>query len=151
MYDFVLLLHSYVRWLVVIAALAAVVKAFTGWSGKRAWGKLDDRLGFAFTLALDIQVLIGIVLYLISPDVHKAFADLAAALADPELRFFALIHWVLVLAAVALAHIGRARARKAEGERRKFRTAALFYSLSILILAVAIPWPFDFGRPLLRL
>ncbi len=63
------------------------------------------------------------------------------------------ITWVtvLMLAAVALAHIGRRRAAKADGDAAKFRTAALFYGLSILVLLVGIPWPFTFGRPWIRI
>jgi hypothetical protein len=149
MYDFILTLHSILRWFVVLAALAAAVKAFAGWSGKTAWSRLDDRLGFFFTLAMDLQALIGVILYFISPIVHQALANVPAALADSSLRFFGLFHVLLMLGAVALAHIGRSRSRKAEGAAAKFRTAAIFYGLSILVVLVAIPWPFDFGRPLL--
>jgi len=150
MSSFILILHSLFRWLVVIAALAAAVRAFAGLSGRLTWTRLDDRLGFFYTLALDVQVLIGVLLYVFSPLIHQALADLGAAVKDGATLFFTLFHWLLVLVAVALAHIGRRRARKASGDAARFRTAALFFGLSILVLLVAIPWPFDFGRPLLR-
>jgi hypothetical protein len=150
MYNFLLILHNLFRWFVVVAALAAVFKAFVGWLSKKGWTKLDDRLGLAFTLAMDSQVLIGILLFLFSPLIHGALTSISSALADPSLRFFSLIHELLMLAAVALAHIGRAISRKREGATSKFRIAAIFYTLSILVVLVAIPWPFDFGRPLLR-
>ncbi len=151
MYNALLILHSFVRWLVVIAALAAVVKAFIGWLGKRSWTVTDDRLGLIFTIAMDIQVLIGVLLFIFSPLIHNALTSLSSALADNSLRFFTVVHELLMLAAVALAHVGRIRARKARGDAGKFRTAAIFFSLSILVVLVAIPWPFDFSRPLLRL
>jgi hypothetical protein len=151
MYNFLLILHSIVRWLVVVAALAAAGKAFAGWFGKGTWGRLDDRLGMLFTMAMDIQVLIGLVLYFVSPLIRSALTNLSATLADPTLLFFSFFHWILILVAVALAHIGRTRARKADGDANKFRTAAIFYTLSILLVLVAIPWPFTFGRPWIRL
>jgi hypothetical protein len=151
MYNFILILHSIVRWLVVIAALAAVIRAFAGWFGRLAWDRLDDRLGFFFTLAMDVQALIGILLYIFSPLIHQALANFGAALKDGTTLFFTLFHWLLVLVAVALAHMGRSLARKAHEDGRKFRTAALFFGLSILVLLIAIPWPFDFGRPWIRL
>jgi hypothetical protein len=151
MYNFLLILHSIVRWLVVIAALAAAGKAFAGWFGKGTWSRLDDRLGLFFTMAMDIQVLIGLVLYFVSPLIRTALTDLGAAFANPTLLFFSFFHWILILVAVALAHIGRTRSRKAAGDPAKFRTAAIFYGLSILIVLVAIPWPFTFSRPWIRL
>jgi hypothetical protein len=151
MYTLILILHSFVRWLVLIAALAATVWAFIGWFGGRTWGRLDERLGLFFTITMDVQVLLGILLLLISPLVRAGLSDLGAAMADPTLRFFLLVHWLLMLIAVGLAHMGSRLARKADGERRKFRTAAIFYTLSILVVLVAIPWPFTYGRPWLRL
>jgi hypothetical protein len=150
MYNFMLMLHSIFRWLVVLAALAAAGKACIGWLGKHSWTRLDDRLGFFFTLGMDLQVLIGVILYFVSPLIHQAFGNLSAAMADSSVRFFTFFHWLLILVAVALAHMGRSRSRKAQGDAGKFRTAALFYGLSILVLLIAIPWPFDLGRPWLR-
>jgi hypothetical protein len=151
MYNFLLILHSIVRWLVVIAALAAAGKAIAGWLGKGTWSRLDDRLGMLFTISMDIQVLVGLILYFVSPLVRSALANLSATLADPTLLFFSFFHWILILIAVALAHIGRTRSRKTDGDTNKFRTAAIFYTLSILLVLVAIPWPFTFGRPWIRL
>jgi hypothetical protein len=151
MYNFLLILHSIVRWFVVVAALAAFGKALAGRFGSGAWGRLDDRLGLFFTMAMDIQVLVGVLLYIVSPLIHSDLAHFRATLVDFTGLFFTILHWVLMLAAVALAHIGRRRAAKASGEAAKFRTAALFYGLSILVLLVGIPWPFTFGRPWIRL
>ena len=151
MYNFLLSFHSIVRWLVVIAALAAFGKVCAGWLGKGSWTRLDDRLGLFFTITMDIQALIGILLYIFSPLVRTALAHFSLTLSDPTQLFFSLFHEILMLVAVALAHIGRSRARKAEGNPLKFRTAAVFYGLSILVVLVAIPWPFTFGRPWIRL
>jgi hypothetical protein len=151
MYNFLLILHSIVRWLVVIAALAAAGKAFAGWLGKGTWSHLDDHLGLFFTMAMDIQVLIGLVLYFVSPLIRTALTDLPAAFANPTLLFFSFLHWILILIAVALAHIGRTRSRKANGDPARFRSAAIFYGLSILLVLVAIPWPFTFSRPWIRI
>ncbi len=151
MYNFLLVAHSIVRWLIVAAAFAATVKVFIGWLGKQKWSKLDDRLGLIFTIVMDVQVLVGILLYVISPLIHSAWTSLSSALADPSLRFFTLFHELLMLAAVAMAHLGRALPRKQSSDMGKYRTAAIFFALSIVILLLAIPWPFDFGRPWLRI
>ncbi len=45
MYIFIIALHSFIRWLVVIAGVLAAGRAIWGWVGKKEWAKLDDRLG----------------------------------------------------------------------------------------------------------
>ena len=63
MYSVLLTLHSIVRWLIVLAALASVGRALGGLRGGQAWTALDKRLGIIFTSAMDTQLLIGLLLY----------------------------------------------------------------------------------------
>ena len=150
--NLLLTLHSLVRWVVVIAAVAAVGQAWWGWLGKREWTPLADRLGMIFTISLDVQVLLGIVLYFFGPTMRAVFPDFGAAMQTAGLRFFAVEHVALMLVAVVIAHIGRARARRAEDSQTKYRRTALFFGAAVLIILVAIPWPFlGYGRPWLRL
>lgn len=60
--EFVLMLHSLWRWVVVVVALVALVKFALGWLQKKTPDALDRRLLLAFTTTIDIQVLLGIVL-----------------------------------------------------------------------------------------
>src|SRR5512137_2816176 len=93
MYTVVLFLHSWVRWIVTIAAVAAVARGFYGWLGKKDWARLDDQLGLLFSSSLDVQMLLGLILYIfLSPITQAAFKNFGAAMSDPTLRFFALEH-----------------------------------------------------------
>jgi hypothetical protein len=152
MFEVVRILHSLVRWLVVIAALVAVGRAFVGWLGNRKWGGLDDRLGLIFTVSLDIQLLLGIVLYVVSPLVQGAFADMSGAMSAPTVRFFVVEHVALMFIAVVVAHIGRALAKRLPNDRAKFKRVTLFFGAAVVLILAAIPWPFlAHGRPWLRL
>jgi len=62
MYDFVLLAHSWLRWLVLLAALIAVARAVSGVSTRRPWTPVDERAGLWLTAGLDLQMLLGLVL-----------------------------------------------------------------------------------------
>ena len=68
-------------------------------------------------------------------------------MANPDARFFGFEHIFYMFIAIALAHMGTAFARRADTDQKKFRNAAIFFSLSLLVIIIAIPW----GRPLLRL
>jgi hypothetical protein len=144
-------LHSLLRWLVIAFGLMAVIRALSGVTGRRPWTPLDERAGRLFVIGLDIQMLIGLILYgLLSPFTRAAFADMGAAMRDPLLRFYAIEHLVLMVCAVALAHVGRARTRKTSSAPARQRTAAIFFTLSLLLVLLGTPWPFRaVGRPLL--
>ena len=93
MYNLTLILHNLFRWLILIIGVLAVIRAFIGWFGKKEWTQLDDRLGLGFTVSMDIQLLLGLLLYFVfSPITKKAFQDFGAAMADSNLRYFAVEH-----------------------------------------------------------
>lgn len=141
MYGLVLLIHSWLRWAVLAAGLAAVVRG----------GAREGTAGKWFTILLDVQVLLGLLLYFVlSPFTKIALNDFGAAMGNSQLRYFAVEHVFGILIATALAHIGRARVRKAPQERRA-RVAMIFYGLALLAILISIPWPgMPAGRPLFR-
>ena len=152
MYDFVLLAHSWLRWLVLLAALAAVARAIGGVSTRRPWTPVDERAGLWLTAALDLQMLLGLVLFIsLSPVTKSAFVDMAAAMKVPDVRFFIADHPVGMIIAIALAHVGRVRIRKASDSETRHRRALIFFGLALAMMLLSIPWPFlSAPRPLFR-
>jgi hypothetical protein len=68
---------------------------------------------------------------------------------DAFLRFYAVEHLALMLVALGLVHVGRARSRKAPSDAARHRAASIFFLLGLLAILVAIPWPGRaVGRPL---
>lgn len=145
-------LHSIARWGVLILGLIAIIRAFLGWSGKKAFTAADNKVGFLYTLALDIQILLGLGLFFSKGWFGVLTADFGAAMGTGATRFFSLEHPLMMLAAVAFAHIGRKQSVKAEPDVKKHARAALWYFLSFIVLLASIPWPFMANaRPWLRL
>jgi uncharacterized membrane protein YozB (DUF420 family) len=146
MYSALLALHNLLRWIVILLAVLALVQAYRGWLGKRAWSETDRKTGLFFGMALDIQLLVGLILYFfLSPTTRAVLQNFGRAMSDPNLRFFGLEHFFYMLIAVILVHIGTARAKRAELPEIKHRNAAIFYTLAVIIILIAIPW----WRPLL--
>ena len=150
MYATLLVVHSVVRWLVLLTGLLAAGRGIAGWKG-RPWSPADNKAGIFFVATLDLQLLVGLVLYLfLSPMVKVATIDIGAAMRDPALRFFLVEHAFGMLAAVTLAHLGRIRIRKAATDGRRHRAAAVFFGLALLLVLLSTPWPgMPAGRPLL--
>lgn len=149
MYDAFLTVHSVLRWVVLLAGLAAVCLGIAGWSGK-PWRPIDKMTGRIFVGTLDLQMVIGLVLYLVlSPIVSAGFANIGEAMRDRMLRFFLVEHLTGMIVAVALAHVGSVRIRKASDDRQRHRTAAVIFGLSLIVMLLSIPWPgMPAGRPL---
>jgi hypothetical protein len=151
MYSAALVLHSWLRWIVLLAGLLAFVSAVAGVFRKTPWRRTDDRMGFWFILTLDIQILLGLLLYFaLSPLTTGALRDFGAAMKDSALRFWAVEHVTGMVIAAALAHIGRARTRRVESLRRH-KLAAVFFGLALAVVLLSIPWPgTSSARPLVR-
>ena len=141
-------IHNIVRWLVLLAGLWAVIRAWSGLLVRREWRKADRLAGLLFGGALDLQLLLGMILYFISPLVRVAFQDFGAAMGAAGLRFFALEHVIFTILAIMVVHLGSISTRKAPTTRTRFARAALLFTLALVLLFVGIPWPWlAVGRP----
>jgi len=148
LYNFVLFLHSVVRWLVLLAGLGAAIRAALGWLNSSDWTPLDNRLSLGFLIGVDVQTLLGLTLYLfLSPITKSAFRDFAAALASDEIRFFAVDHFFLMTSVLLLAHAGRLLPKRATEAAQKHKKAFILFGIAVAAMLIAIPW----NRPLLPL
>ena len=153
MYAPLLFLHSWLRWAVLLLGLIAVWRAIDGARSGRSWLPGDERFVKLFIIVLDVQMLIGLLLYFgFSPLTKAALSDFAGAMKDPIMRFWGVEHVFGMVIGVALAHVGRARARRARADVSKHRRIAIFFILALIAILAAVPWPGRlYGRPLLRL
>ena len=141
MYTGLLHTHNMFRWLVLISLIITIIFAFLGWFGKKSWTKRDHISGLILNIFMDIQFVVGLILYFfVSPVTKAAFADFGAAMKNADLRFYAVEHFAMMLIAVVLVHIGRAKAKKAKIDRNKFKTAFIFFAIALVVMLAAIPW-----------
>jgi len=116
--------HGLFRWLLLLLALVAIVIAFSGWTGRKPAGPNLFRFGLAYVLAMDLELITGLLLY---------FG------ASPNLRGAFLAHGVLMFLAVLCAHVGGAMTRKALTDAMKYRASAIAWLISLLLIFAAIP------------
>ncbi|MCC6168097.1 MAG: hypothetical protein IT329_12800 [Caldilineaceae bacterium] len=144
MYALVLGLHNLLRWVVILAALYLLFRTYSGLFGRRAFTGQDAAAARWFTISLDVQVLVGLLLYFVlSPVTRAALANFGAAMSDSQMRFFAVEHSLMMIVAVILGHIGTAQVRKAADDRTKFVRSAIWYTIAILVILAAVPWAFS--------
>ena len=150
MYNSALWLHSWLRWWVLVAGTVAFIRAVVGYGGKRAWLPIDELWGFAFSILLDIQFLVGLALYIfLSPITKMAFQNMSAAMQIDTVRFFAVEHITGMIIGIGFVHMGRFKLRKLTDARAKHRAAMIYFGLGLLVVLASIPWPFTpVARPL---
>ena len=152
MYALILVIHSLLRWVVLVSGLLVFVRGLMGVRSRGPWTPGDDRAGRVFVSTLDLQLLLGLALYVwLSPLTSVAMQDFGSATGNPVLRFWAVEHLTGMMVAIVLAHIGRVRVRKATDSVRRHKLAAVFAGLALLAILATIPWPGTAAaRPLLR-
>ena len=150
MYTTLLALHSWIRWIALIAVVGTTLAAVRG---KVAGSdSLADRWGMVAMMVLDTQLLLGLLLYfVVSPNMRAIMDHFGDAMKDPALRFWAVEHTTSMFAAIALAHVGRVRIRKSGDSESRHKQALVFFGLALLVMLLSIPWPIGPGaRSLFR-
>lgn len=146
MYPYVLGLHNVVRWFVLLAGAFAVMLAWRGWLGRRSWTASEARATRVFVGLLDVQFLLGLVLFAVSsPLTKQAFSDMGAAMRDAPVRYFLVEHPLIMLGAIGAAHFGAVQVKRAGSDAERFQRASIWLGLALAALAGFVPW----ARPLL--
>jgi hypothetical protein len=120
--GFVLMLHSIVRWLVVLVAVVAAVRFVLVMAGKAQGSGMDRGLMSGYTGLLDLNVLLGLIV-LIGLGLFSM----------PQIE-----HAVTNIVAVVVAHVFAQRAKKMEDARLKARTNLLGVVISMVIIIVGV-------------
>ncbi len=149
MYSWILITHSAWRWVVVIAGFLALLRAAAILSARDTWQPKGARLARLFSIALDIQVLTGVALFLqLSPLTHIVASTTDTHLPwDLQAYFFIVLHPAIMVAAFIAVHIATPLVKRGRDDVARARRALLFYGITWLIVLSGIPW----SRPLIRL
>lgn len=117
--DIILTIHSLNRWLIVAVGVIAAVKFLAGWLGKSSYQPLDQRLMTIYTILLDIQLLLGIIL-----------------LIGMGLLGYRIEHAITMIVAIVLAHLSRLWRDKED--RVKFRNNFLAITVGLLLIVAGV-------------
>ena len=148
MYTGMLHLHNLMRYVLVILLILAVIKSFIGWFNKKEYTAADNKLSLFLFISAHIQLLVGLVLYFISPIVKTAMNDMGAAMKDSMLRFWSTEHMLSMIVGIVIITLGRIMAKKGKSDSAKFRRQAVYFTLAMVIIFSAIPWPWSaIARP----
>jgi hypothetical protein len=136
MYHFLQKFHSGWAYLALLLLLVAVVNAIIGVTSKKDFAAKDRKIALFALIGTHTQLLIGILLYFVSPLGKAAFGQMSNA----ELRLTSLEHPLINLIAIILITIGWLKHKKLINSEAKFKTFAIYYGLGLLLILSRIPW-----------
>ncbi|MCV6630356.1 MAG: hypothetical protein OIF50_10940 [Flavobacteriaceae bacterium] len=140
--EILLNVHSYLAYIVLIVLFLAVINALMGWFGNKAFslGK-DFRLSlFAFIFS-HIQLLVGLILYFMSPKFAAWSAlGMGGVMKDSIIRLLLVEHPMMNVLAIVLITIGWSKHKKMSDDKAKFKKIAIFYGLGLLFFLSRVPW-----------
>jgi hypothetical protein len=139
MHSALLLTHNALRWVILVAGVMAVVRAVQGLKGDIPYAPAR-RVGVLFMVSLHVQLLTGLVLFVVSPLIHRAMADMKATMADAATRFFVAEHPTLMVIAIVVMTVGSIVAKNAPDDAARHRKLLVFSVVTLLLLLAGIPW-----------
>lgn len=123
MTNIILQAHSGWRWIVLLVLAITTVKLLIGWLTRQKWTGLDTRLVLLTRVAIYIQVVLGVVLYILRQHWNN--------------MQFTGEHVVVALLAVGAVEFGAARAKKSRGAKM-FTYGFIGLGLGLVLLYLAL-------------
>ncbi len=142
MYTVLLFLHSYWAYLVLFILSMATFNALIGYFAKKEYNPKDFRISLFALIVSHLQLLLGIVLYFVSPLGLKSIANngMGAVMKDSVLRLNAIEHPIVMILVVVFITMGYSKHKKKLVSTPKFKMLAILYSLALVLMLSRIPW-----------
>lgn len=145
-------LHNILRWVILIFLFVSIVKAYTGWKGKKSFSPAVKKIWLITLIVAHTTALLGIYqLFLGRIGIMTTMLPEGTSfMKDRMFRFFWLEHPLGMIVAVILITMGYGMAKKPVSDEVKYHKAFNYFLIALLVIIISIPWPFRelIGRPL---
>jgi len=140
MYIYLKTVHSYWAFFVLFILVAVIINAFIGRYMGKEFSTKDLRISLFGLIFSHIQLLIGLILYFVSPWFDQWAAIGMGVMKDAQTRLYLVEHPITNILAIVLITIGWSMHKRQSESSKKFLRIILFYSLGLLLLLSRIPW-----------
>lgn len=123
--DYVLEIHSWVRWAIVLVAVVAVVKFALGWLRKQEFKAMDRGLASGFSGLMDLQMLLGLIVLF------------GAGFTGAGFPMYRVEHAITMTLAVVAGHTPALWRKAPDAVRFRNTLFAILVSLALVYVAVA--------------
>ena len=139
MYKGIQHLHSGIAYLALLALVVVIIYMLIGSLSNREFTENDRKIGMIAFILSHIQLLVGLILYFLSP-LGLEMLKSGSAMSDPAARLLALEHPLINIIAIVVISVGYIRAKKMSVSRAKFRRIYMMYAIGLVLILTRIPW-----------
>jgi heme A synthase len=141
MYTTIKILHSYWAYLVVLVVFLATINALYKYFTNKPYDAKDFRISLFALIVSHIQLLIGILVYILSP-YTKQISELGMGevMKDANLRLYVIEHPITMILTIVFITIGYSKHKKKAVSKPKFKLLSIFYTIAFVLLISRIPW-----------
>ena len=136
MYETIQSDHSILAYAALGLLVLASINAIFGLTSKKLFTDKDLRLSLFTLIICHIQLLVGLILYFVSPLGLEQLGNMS----DKAIRLTSLEHPLINIIALVLITIGWSKHKKEESNNGKFKKIAIFYTIGLILLLAMIPW-----------
>lgn len=140
MYYFIQKFHSGWAYLALLLLVIAVIISLVGLFSKKEFTAKNRKIALFALIAIHIQLVVGILLYFISPNGLSMIQTVGIGGLTTESRLLALEHPLINIIAIALITVGWSKHKKVTTSESKFKTFSIFYGLGLVLILSRIPW-----------
>lgn len=134
MYEIFQALHSYWAYLVLLLLIVVIVNALLGMFNKRSFSNKDLRISLFGLIFSHIQLLIGIILYFVSPKFGWWEEGIGTVMKNSDYRLYLVEHPFINVVALGLITVGWSLHKKQTQDSKKFSRIGIFYLLGLVLL-----------------
>ena len=131
-------LHSYLAYLLLAVIIFSILYVLFNLLRKKSFTERVRKVALAGFIAAHLQLLIGIILYFVSPVGLSLFSS--EAMQDSLSRLYVLEHPLTMIIGIVLISIGYIKAKKPGDDVRRLRTIFLYYTGGLILILLRIPW-----------
>ena len=136
MYETIQSVHSILAYAALGLLVLASINAIFGLTSKKLFIDKDLRLSLFTLIICHIQLLVGLILYFVSPLGLEQLGNMK----DAAVRLTSLEHPLINIIALVLITIGWSKHKKEESNNGKFKKIAVFYTLGLVLILSRLPW-----------
>ena len=142
----ILIIHSIIRYFILLFAVVVVIQSLVGMLGKKPLTGTNKRMALFLLISCDIQLLLGLFLYFAGPWFHVLTTGGSEMMKDPATRFWTVEHAFVMIVAIILVHIGYSVIKKNIDDARKYKRLFWCSFIALVLFFATIPWE---GRPVI--
>ena len=140
MYAILKTVHSYWAYFVLIILVISILNAIKGRANGKTFTSQDLRISLFGLIFSHIQLLIGSILYFVSPWFNQWSEFGMGVMKNAESRLYLVEHPITNILAIVLITMGWSMHKRQSESSKKFFRIALFYGIGLLLLLSRIPW-----------